>query len=247
MLKPLQRHTIVDDIIDSILNMARTGQIRPGDKLPGERDLAAQLKVSRTSVREAMKALAFTNAITIKPGDGTYFNDIPHMLAHINKDSGLLKYRSEFRQVSEARRILETQMVALTAKRVRAEALAEMENSLQIMDQIVADPNITDMYTEFALEDMNFHNIIAKASQNDILYQALSAIWHHVTELVLIVASVPDRAVGSNESHKQIYNAIKNGNADLAMKLMNEHMDYNEENVNRYFDSFIKENGGSPS
>ena len=71
-MRPVLKKTIVDEIVNSVMDAIRSGEMKPGDRFPSERALAEQWSVSRASVREAMKALSYANIIVIKPGDGTY-------------------------------------------------------------------------------------------------------------------------------------------------------------------------------
>ncbi|MDI6601957.1 MAG: GntR family transcriptional regulator [Thermoanaerobacteraceae bacterium] len=95
------------------------GEIKPGEKLPGERELAEQLRVGRACVREALRALLLAGIISIKPGDGTYVNKVNSQFFNdlVNTKFGLLFQKDDFLQLMEARKILESQLAKLAAER----------------------------------------------------------------------------------------------------------------------------------
>ena len=75
MFAPISKQTVVENIINTILEMIAKGEIRPGSSLPSERELACRLNVSRSSLREALKALAYEGIVEIRQGSGTYLTD----------------------------------------------------------------------------------------------------------------------------------------------------------------------------
>ena len=75
MFEPVTKRTLVENIIHNLLEMIAKGELRAGESLPSERELAASFNVSRASVREALKSLAFNNIVVIKPGSGTYLSE----------------------------------------------------------------------------------------------------------------------------------------------------------------------------
>ena len=209
MFEPLTKQTIVENIIGVILDMVSKGEISPGDKLPSERDLATMLNVSRTSVREALKALSFTGVVVVKPGVGTCLSNqaiSKQSALRSGDDSVLLKHRSDFKQVTEARRILETEMAVLAASRATPEEVAELEQSVSHMQELLRE----EIYDAYTMEDMSFHNLIAKCCQNEYLYRAYSAIWPNIVDITLLGATVPNRHLPAYQQHVEILNAIKN-------------------------------------
>ncbi len=238
MIQPLTKRTIAEDIIDQLMNMIRSGELKPNTRLPSERELANQFGVSRTSIREAMKALAFTGIVAIRPGDGTYVNAVPSAAADDSLYSSmLLHHKSNFHQTAEARRVLEVQISKLATQRATEEAIDELGKSIERMERFLAQEDF-DAYTK---EDLNFHCILAKACQNDVLYCALDAIWRTATDVVLTAASVPGRNFDSFEQHKLMLTAMKNGDVHLMETTMEAHMDYAYENLVLYFNSLKKE------
>lgn len=172
MFKPIQTKTASSEISDQIKEMILQGQLQPGDRLPSERELAEKFKVSRTTVREALRSLAAIGIISIRQGDGSFVEHFKledvleplSVLFHIEGDeSGLEAF-------SEVREILEVEMVALAAKRADKEDLDVIERSVGAMVDEVKNGGIGD------LADADFHVALANASKNPVLIRLMNTI-----------------------------------------------------------------------
>ena len=162
MLKPIKNVKVYEIIMNQIKELIRTGELKTGDKLPSERDLAFKLNVSRTSVREAIKALSTLGFIESRHGEGNYiknnFEDI--LLEPLSIVFMLLGNNND--EVLDVRRIIEPEVAALAAKNISEEELRELQ---KVMDELKES---TD--TSFCAKlDKEFHCLIAKASKNHLL------------------------------------------------------------------------------
>lgn len=231
MLKPLVKRTLAEEIIISIKELIYTGKIKPGDKLPSERDMAEQLRVGRASVREALRALALTGILTIKPGDGTYLNENPSQIFSelLNSKLNLILQKNDFQQLMEARRILELQLVKLAAQRANPEIILTLE---ELVKQMESDYEDTELYIQ---EDVNFHLAISEAGGNYILFEAISTIRDLLTDAQrAMVKAVPSLIPRSLKQHRWIYECIRDNKPEEAARAMDEHMNTAQETLDEY-------------
>lgn len=154
---------VTDEAIERIKAMIVTGDLRPGDRLPKEADLAAHLGLSRNSLREAVRALALMNVLDVRQGDGTYVTSLsPSLLleamtfvADFHRDETVM-------ELFEVRRILEPKATAMAAARISDEELAELGAHLALVSPETG-------VEELVRNDIEFHNRIAVASGNTVL------------------------------------------------------------------------------
>jgi GntR family transcriptional repressor for pyruvate dehydrogenase complex len=155
-----------DVVIESIKDMLTRGELRPGSRLPVEKDLAAQLGVSRGSLREGVRALATLGVLETRQGDGTYVTSLdPRRLLSPLGFLADLQQPAHAADLLAVRRVLESESVALAATRLSDEELVELDGVLGVVDAILeSDP---DMDLEaFIHADTEFHRMIARASGN---------------------------------------------------------------------------------
>ena len=161
---------LTDEAIDKIKQMIISGRVRPGEKLPREADLAAELGLSRNSLREAVKALSLINVLDVRQGDGTYATSLaPSLLLEalsfivdFHRDTTVL----EFLQV---RRILEPEATAMAAERITA---AELDGLRGLLDSLGDDPGVEDLVAN----DLEFHRRISACSGNSVLCSLLDSL-----------------------------------------------------------------------
>ena len=154
---------LTDEAIGKIKEMIISGRVRPGEKLPREADLAAELGLSRNSLREAVKALSLINVLDVRQGDGTYATSLaPSLLLEalsfivdFHRDDTVLEFL-------EVRRILEPAATGLAALRMPDEDKAELG---KILDAVTVDSPVD----EFVATDLEFHKKIAVGSGNSVL------------------------------------------------------------------------------
>ena len=161
---------VTDEAIEKIKSMIVSGALRPGDRLPKEADLAADLGLSRSSLREAVRALTLVNILDVRRGDGTYVTSLkPPLLLEaltfivdFHRDDTAL----EFLQV---RRILEPAAVAMAAERITEE---QVEAVRRLLDGL--GPHLE--VHELVAKDLEFHRQIAAASGNSVLCSLLETL-----------------------------------------------------------------------
>lgn len=202
---------LTDEAIEKIKQMIISGRVRPGEKLPREADLAAELGLSRNSLREAVKALSLINVLDVRQGDGTYATSLaPSLLLEalsfivdFHRDDTVLEFL-------EVRRILEPGATALAALRMSDEDKTKLGG---ILDSVAVDSPVED----FVAADLEFHKKIAIGSGNSVLASlvdnmsmptARARVWRGMTE--------PRAQERTLAEHRAIYQAIVNSDPDLA-------------------------------
>src|SRR5262244_2987720 len=130
-LAPIKSTRIYEEIVRQIKSMITEGRLKSGDQLPPERDLAEKFLVSRTSVREALRALESRGLIEIRAGEGAFIRDISVETLIEPLALVILPHREAVGELFEARRLLEPAISALAARRATREELTEMERILE--------------------------------------------------------------------------------------------------------------------
>jgi len=164
------RGTVTSSAIDQLKAMILDGRLHPGDRLPPEADLAADLGLSRTSLREAVRALCFLRVLQTRQGDGTYVSSLgPAMLldalslvVDLQRDDTLL-------DVVAVRRVLEPEATALAAARRTPALVRDLRSSFDRSVRCTTVAQLVD-------EDLHFHRRLADASGNPVLASLLDGL-----------------------------------------------------------------------
>ena len=219
MYKIVQSSRLYEQIVEQIEQSVQRGDLRPGDQLPAERDLAEQFGVSRTAVREAVKALREKGLVEAYPGKGTFITSgssnpmrqsIDRMMrsAQVDATSSLV----------EVREILEPEIAALAAVRATEENLNSLRKSVAVMDAAKRDP---DAYIE---ADLDFHLELAEAAANPLILSLIDSIVGVLREQRMRIFEVeggPDRG---QYHHKRILEAMEHQDAQGAREAMRAHL-----------------------
>ena len=223
-LKPAQRTSLSDDIVEQLTSLIARDVLKPGERIPSEKQLCQQFGVGRTSVREALKSLSVIGILESHAGDGTFVSTNYNRYLERAFQWGLLLDRKAVNDLGETRLLLESHTTYLAARRATAEDLAAMERAVLGMEDSVADPK---RYLE---HDLRFHLLIAQATQNTILGNLLSTIRGYLQNWAeqTLATSPPEhptsRAALSIKQHKKILTALKKRQANDARRAMREHI-----------------------
>ena len=144
----VDRKILSKQITEQLLAMLKERQLRPGDKLPPERELAAMMQVSRPSLREALRALMMMNVLEVRQGAGTFVTSLETELLVEHLDFVVSLDDSSLPDLFEARKIVELGIVGLAAQRITEEELAELEAGLYRSGEAVNDP-VAFLHTQF--------------------------------------------------------------------------------------------------
>jgi GntR family transcriptional repressor for pyruvate dehydrogenase complex len=220
MYTPIQSGRLYEQIVAQIEERILNGELRPGDKLPAERELAEQFGVSRTAIREAMKALMQSGLVVIQPGRGTYVTDGTSMVVRHSIDM-LLRVGNEtgIKDLIEVREILEPEIAALAAVRAGSEDIQSMAEAVIAMDQAMDDP---DTYIE---ADLDFHLALAQGSNNALIPVLIDSLVDLLREHRKRAASVEGGLERGQPYHKIIFEAIKRNDPNSARDSMRSHLE----------------------
>ncbi|MBA7520267.1 Pyruvate dehydrogenase complex repressor [subsurface metagenome] len=215
--KTIKKESTLEVIVQQIKNQIKKGILKPGEKLPSERELASLLGVSRTSVREAIKALSFSGYLEVIQGKGTYILEIATQYDEI------VNFFSEFSNYSldylmEARIMLEGEFARLAAANASQEEIDVIE---RVFNEIC---NSKDTNT-FFVKDLQFHLTIAKATHNPIMNGLMKIIVEMLyKETQKIIKISEDTRENTIETTRDLVQAIKQRDAEKAKELMSEHI-----------------------
>jgi len=216
MSAPPDTRKLYRQVADSIMALIKTGDYKPGSRLPSERDLAVAYKVSRPTVREAMIALEILGLVESRHGSGIYITqDPPAQMGADDLDIGAF-------ELTEARRLFEGEAAALAATTITDEQLAELET-------IIADmikENNRRQTGEMA--DRRFHVAIARATRNTAITTVVENLWdiryksplcRHMLERARSVGVQPRIS-----EHRRIFAALKKHDPKAARAAMRDHL-----------------------
>lgn len=214
-----------EQVEEKIKEAIVSGAVPQGEKLPSETRLADQFKVSRTTVREALRTLAAVGLITKVPGvaGGSFVQSVDHRAlgtAFGGSLANVLRLGSiDGSEVSRVRRLLEIPAAGLAAQNRTADDLEALDAVVsRARATTIDDPAVPDL-------DISFHSVIAEASHNRLLASLVTAV-HHVTRPVAALKLSPEIGRLTVRQHLAIVHAIRAGDASDAEKAMAEHLDY---------------------
>ena len=208
-----------DQVIQHVASLIERGELRPGDRLPPERELAQALGVSRPTVRAGLHALAAMGVTESRQGAGTFITGGPPRLG-----AGPLSFLAALHgftrdQMFEARKILEVGAVGLAAELGLADKLAPMAEEVTGMFANLSEPQT------FLLHDIRFHRAVAAAGGNPVVLALVEMVSSLVWEQRRMTVERAHDLKESAEMHRRIYQAIRDRDPERARAEMAKHLD----------------------
>jgi len=216
-------------IVSQIRQLFSDGKIKPGEKLPSERELAVVFNVSRTSVREAIRTMAALDLVEIKVGCGVFVKEAMLHSVMNNAAHTLVISQDEVRSLFEIRRVLETRAAAWAALRASEEEIAYLAD-LVMEARISVKSKKNDIDTA-SIYDKRFHSTVLSISQNQVLVKIMSGIFDVLDRVRIRSATVPGRVAQSINDHEEIAEAIAARDPERAMGAMFVHIDSVEKSI----------------
>ncbi len=217
-----QKDVLSERIAEKLLTLIREKQLRPGDRLPPERELATMMGVSRPSLREALRALSIMKVIENRQGSGTYVTSLkPEQLVE-HLDFIIALNDSTFLDLFQARRILESGLVSLAAQAITDEEVQDLEALLERSAEAIHDPEA------FSRIDLELHIKIAQAARNQILTLFMSTINDLNIASRKRTGDDPDVRSQTLSDHRAIVAALKARDPEKAAQAMLAHLDHVE-------------------
>jgi GntR family transcriptional repressor for pyruvate dehydrogenase complex len=211
-IEPIRRETVMDTVARRIETLVRSGELKAGDRLPPEPELARILNVSRSSLREALKGLHFLGLLKARPGDGTYIQSSLSRVLNQHFQWMLLLREVDHLEIYELRRMIEPEAAAMAARRATTADLDRMANALEAMRQDLHKPGL------FNIHDIEFHEAFMQASGNVALRTTMRMLYHATTEARLRALPLITDMDKHFARHERMFRHIYNREPALARK-----------------------------
>ena len=226
-IEPLEREQrLYERVVEKVLELISSGAWKPGYRLPPERELSEAFGVSRTVVREAVKALEARGVLESATGSGVSvrradFNMVSRSLQTYMQLSNQVDFEI---RLNEVRRVLEVEMVALAAARILPEQLTQLR---QICQQMRTGGNTAKQMAEL---DFRLHVTLAEATQNELFKVLLAPLINQLRDQIILTWEDFPRPVDLVfDQHESIVNAVERGDADAARHAMLKHLIFSRE------------------
>lgn len=217
----MERTTLIDSIVAEIRDKVISGELKEGQMLASQDDLAKEMGVSRASLREALNHLRLMGLIETRHGSGSVVRR-KTPVAFIDSLSSLLTMdRASAAELLDARLYLESAVVAVAAKNASEEDLKGMKQLVKGMER---DFKVGDIES-FTSRDVQFHMLIAQSTKNRVLAKVVEIIREILRQFIKkFFATVPASVSDAIEYHKLIYEAIKDRDPEGAQRHMEAHI-----------------------
>lgn len=222
-LRPIRRSALYEEVVDRLREFIDLNELKPGDRLMPERELAEQLGVSRTSVRQALTALRVLGIVDVRPGDGVYLVSADDLIPSLALE--VLESEADHPMIWEVREAVETQAARLAASRRTEEDVERMRAALEAMQESV------EAGGEGIVGDRHFHEAILGAAHNPMLERLFAQLADAIDKTSQGSLSLKGQPPISLVAHQGIYEAIRDGAGDLAGERMREHLQTSAQTV----------------
>ncbi|MFB5663637.1 FadR/GntR family transcriptional regulator [Alteribacillus sp. HJP-4] len=218
-IKSIDRKTLSKQVIDEIIQLLTTGQLKPGDRLPSEMELMTMFNVSRPVMREALTSLEAVGVVHRKTRNGTFFSD---KIGSKPFSMMLALSTGNVRTIIETRISLELGLVTMAAEKISDDSLKKLEIAIEEMKKH------TDDYRSF---DRQFHEEIAQSASNPLLEAIIDPLLNLFDETWDQIPGHYRNPEKTLQHHIDIYNALKNRDPIAAYTSMYTHLNYVRERV----------------
>ena len=219
MYRTVKTSRLFEQIVQQVEESILKGQLKPGDQLPAERDLAQRFGVSRTAVREAVKTLREKGLVEAYSGRGTFVTDGTSQAIRQSLDLMIrINQQEGSANLAELRLVLEPEIAGLAATRIEEQLLSSMREAVAVMDRNLHDP---DAYVE---ADLDFHLALAEAAGNPLILSLLDSIVGLLREQRSRIFDVDGGPERGQVHHKCILATIEQRNPEAARAAMRAHL-----------------------
>ncbi|MEY9976844.1 FadR/GntR family transcriptional regulator [Lysinibacillus sp. RC79] len=235
-LRKIKPKKIYEEVSEILYEKIRAGELKPGDRLDSVEQLAEQLQVSRSAIREALSALKAMGLIDIKQGSGTFVKSNQSNQLDFPLSTAILTNKQDISHLLEVRKIIEVGTAASAAIHRTEEDIQSMMQILDEMKQVQGDGELGEKV------DFQFHAAISAASQNPLLTTILDQVSGLMIETMKETRRIwlYSKKITSEklyDEHMQIFLAIKQQNEELAKHAMTSHLSNVEKVLMQYFET----------
>jgi len=217
--RAVRKSRISEEIIEQVRDLITSGRLKPGDRLPAERELAQILKVGRSTVREAIRAMESLGLLRVRAGEGTF------LVAATPDDSevgsvpeALLRSWDGQHKLFEVRRVIEPDLAAFAARRATPEQIVTMRAVLGDQEEEIRQGG------NGMKADTAFHYLLANAAGNEVLVRIMDSLMDRLQETRAHSLRAEGRPAQSLKQHRAILTAIESRDAKAAEKRMLAHL-----------------------
>jgi GntR family transcriptional repressor for pyruvate dehydrogenase complex len=219
MFTPIKSLSVIDEVSQQIKTLILDGIFKPGDLLPTEVELAQQLKVSRTVIREAKKSLIGMGLLETR-GKRTYVGSDIFKTAIDLLGYGFWLEKGNLNELIEARRIIENEIAALAAVRATDDGVERLKFFLEEQKKAIKNSDKNN----FTANDVEWHATLAEASKNRLLSKMVSILRNSLEVLIVMTLEEPMSDKEAYQAHLEVTNAIINHNPQEARQAMDDHI-----------------------
>ena len=215
LFAPVRSQTAFEETVNRLGTAIKLGLLRPGERLPAERELCVRLGIARSTLRQALTALAQSGQLRAVRGrgGGTFVAERP---APAQRPSAELL--RDWREVCDARLATEVGVALLAAERVTPEALSALDGLVVDMDDRLED------FAAYRRCDVRFHVALAEATSSARLVLAMTEAQGAMSDLIHQIAHPPEVLAHSNAQHARLLSALRAHDGGRAVELMHEHV-----------------------
>lgn len=221
----IEKSGLSEQIVSRLLALIRERRLRPGDKLPPERDLAQAMGVGRPSLREALRVLAAMNVVEIRHGNGTYVTSLEPSLLVEHLEFVFSLEDTTFVHLLEARKILEVGNAEMAACRITDQELAGLGDCLARAESCVND------FKAFLETDLELHERITAAARNPVMSRFMAMVSRLGIASRQRTVELPGVAGRSLADHRAIVKALCAHDPEAAAQAMLKHLDNVEQHL----------------
>lgn len=220
-LQPVKSIRLYSKVVDQLKNLISKGEIKPGQRLPSERELASMFKIGRPSVREALRVLEAIGYIEVRLGLGVFIRENTNNLKDEEMDfiiNSVLKEETRTKNLYEARALIEPNLAGLASERITESEITKFQDYFKDIKEKLDNNSICFE------DDKKFHILLAEAAKNGFLRASLNFILESLNTELKQYFDIEGRKRQSYLEHLKIFKAIQKCNVGEANKLMEEHL-----------------------
>ncbi len=212
---PVRSVTALEETVERLGTAIRLGLLAPGTRLPAERDLCAQLGIARSTLRQALLALAQSGHLyaTRGRGGGTFVADPLPPAAPPSPE-----VLSQWREVCDQRMAVEVGIAVLAAERAEPAALDGLTELTRVLDELLED------FASYRQVDVRFHVAVAETTGSPGLVASMTEMQGAMSGLISLIAHPPEVLRSSNEQHRQLIGLLRRRDGSGAAQAMAEHV-----------------------
>jgi GntR family transcriptional repressor for pyruvate dehydrogenase complex len=234
-LGPVRKESVGQQVVGQIVELIRTGNLRPGDRLPSERELVEIFGISRPSLRESMRALSVLGIIESRHGGGAFVTELDATTMLAPLDLFLALSKANFDDAFESRRIIEIEIVRKAAMKATRADIQDLSDMIAAHAKIQNDP------VGFRILDSRFHEKLSAIAGNAVLRRVAYGLYNMGLDFRRRATEEPGLIAQSTQDHTRIAAAIAAQEPDRAAGAMTRHIVHIEESTKRVMASAAAE------